>query len=78
MPIRSSSRNVCLFIYVWIYLYVPFPCDCPRGAKEVGVLGQIHQGRVLGKVRHGAKVYLSGEVSRWRVCHQRGLPRLVL
>ena len=31
---------------------------------------------VLGEIRHVAKVYTSGEASRWRVCYQRGLPRL--
>ena len=34
--------------------------------------------KVLGEIRHCAKVYKSGEASRWRVCYQRGLPRLVL
>ena len=33
--------------------------------------------RLLGEIRHGAKVYKSGEASRWRVCYQQGLPRLV-
>ena len=30
-PIQSSSRDVCLSVCV----FVPFPCDSPRGAKEV-------------------------------------------
>ena len=64
----------------------PLPMRLSQGSKGGGVLGEIRQGRVLGKIRqgrvlgkirHGAKVYLSGEALRWRVCHRRGLPRLV-
>ena len=70
-------------VYLFIYLYFPFPCDffCSSGGggvlgeiRQGRVLGKIRQGRVLGKVRHGAKVYYSGEAIRWRVYHQRGLP----
>ena len=32
---------------------------------------------MLGEIRHGAEAYKSGEASRWRVCYQQGLPRLV-
>ena len=30
------------------------------------------------KIIHSEKIGQSGEASRWRVCYQRGLPRLVL
>ena len=32
---------------------------------------------LLGEIRHTNKVYKSGETSQWRVCYQRGLPRLI-
>ena len=32
---------------------------------------------VVQYIIHGAEVYKSGEASRWRVCYQWGLTRLV-
>ena len=34
-PIRSSSRDVRPFVQCHLLCVVPFPCDSPRGAKEV-------------------------------------------
>ena len=65
-PLGRFGLVVAMSVCVFIYLYVPFPCDFFRSGGGGGVLGEIRQGtvlgkirqgRVLGKVRHGAKVY---------------------